>query len=254
MRTPFTQNPCVRKDNIISELPVRMQYADTITIITGILTPLYVEKLIESYKGVKHKIVSTWKPSTHSYKILLHDLKSNGFKIVLSDYPKYRSGINYQIVCLQNGIKMAIELGYKYVCRSRTDIFPVNHIKFLEVTRDLYMEKLTALCGVSLPSKDFFLDIIMCGSCEQISALWSKLEEPTTHYKNAELFLLENYAKCNIETQEDVKKYISFSKNRCIESNIEIIWYRPDGIHFFPTTSPYVKLISEYCNAPFVYD
>lgn len=231
-----------------------MEYDDTITIITGILTPMFVEKIIESYKDVKHKMISSWNSSIHSYKILIHALKSNGFKIVLSDYPKYRCSANYQIVCVKNGIKMAMELGYKYICRSRTDIFPLNHIKFLEVTRDLYIEKLTVLSGISLPNKIFFVDLIMCGSCEQISAMWSKLEGPEILYKNVELHILENYAKCEINTQEDVKKYLSFSKDRCIESNIEFIWYRPNGINFFPTTSHYVKLISEYCNAPFAYD
>ena len=228
-----------------------MQYDDTITIITGILTPLFVEELIESYKEVKHKMVSTWKDSN---RIFIEELKSNGFKVVLSESPNHGSSANNQIVCVHNGIRAAMSLGYKYICRSRTDIFPKNHIKFLEVIRDLYMEKVTVLCGVSLFNTNFYLDVIMCGSTEQLLVVFSRLQEPNKVYKNPELYFLENYAKRVIETQEDVKKYLNFAKDKCIESNIEIIWYRPYDCISFPRTIPYTNLISEYCNAPFIYN
>lgn len=44
------------------------------------------------------------------------------------------------------------------------------------------------------------------------------------------------------------------SIDKCIESNIEIIWYRPYDCISFPRTIPYTNLISEYCNAPFIYN
>ena len=228
-----------------------MEYDDTITVLSGLVEPLFVEKLIECYKDVKHKLVSTWNTSD---KTLLEQLESNGFHIVLSDYPEHRTSANYQIVCLQNGIHKATQLGFTYVCRSRTDVFPKNHLQFLKVIRDLYIEKVTVLCGVSLFNMNYYLDIVICGTCEQLLAMFSKLQQPTKHYKNPELYFLQNYTECEIQSQADIKQYLHFAKKKCIEANIEIMWYRPYDCVPFPRSIPYTKVLAEYCNAFFIYD
>ena len=159
---------------------------------------------------------------------------------------------------MKNGILKAMELEYKYVCRSRSDIFPENHLKFLEITRHLYQDKIMALCGVELNCNrllSYYLDVILCGNIEN---MFTYFKNPAynrkSYFRNTEQILLENYANADIHTREDVKLYMNFCKDICISEIVEIIWYRPDDWCVYYRTIPFTKLISEYCSAHFVYN
>jgi hypothetical protein len=235
-----------------------MEYDDTITIISGLLNDLFVEKLIESYKNVKHKMITTWNNTDIKF---IEILKENGFIIVLSDYIqdiKYQNTMNHQSVCMRNGILNAIDLNYKYVCRSRTDIFPQDHLKFLNVTRELYQDKLMTLCGLELYAEGvlttYYLEVIICGNIENLLKYYDKNDHLPNSSRNSEQIMIENYTNKHIHTSEDIKNYMNFCKSICIKENIEIIWYRPYDWVDYNRSIPFTKLVSEYCNAFFVYE
>lgn len=222
---------------------------DTITVITGLVKDVYINDLIESYKDIRNKLLSTWKDTNSE---VLHKFEQNGFLIVVSERPILDNSVNYQTVLAQNGILKARELGFQYVCRSRTDVFPQNHLVFLEKTRELYKENITVLCGVELFHIHYFLDIIVCGKIENMLLFFCGVKQKGD--TNPERFWLDNYAKEPIHTKEDVKRHLNFANKICKENNIEIIWYRPYDCISFPRTIPYTKVISEYCNAYFVFE
>ena len=225
-----------------------MEYDDTITVVTGLLNQMFVERLISAYKDVKHKMVSTWRSSNRE---LLRQLLENGFIIVLSQEPATRTMVRVTATSRAAVLK-AQELGFKYICRSRTDIFPENHLKFLDVTRDLYKEKITVLSGVNLCDHIYYFDHIVCGSVENM-LLFYTLKGTVPLLPTPEISLLQNYAGEKIVSKEEVKKHLNISKAICLKEGIEIIWYRPKD-YPFPRTIPFSKLISEYCVAFFSFD
>jgi hypothetical protein len=233
-----------------------MEYDDTITIISGLLNDLFIEKLISSYKTVKHKMITTWNNTDIKF---IEILQENGFFIVLSEYPIEKNTINFQSICMRNGILKAMELNYKYVCRSRTDIFPENHVKFLQVTRNLYQDKIMSLCGVELYMNNelltYYLDVILVGNIACMFKYYEKDDECSKNYfRNCEQIMIENYANKNIISKEDIKQYMNFCKEVCSKENIEIIWYKPADWADYYRSIPYMKLIREYCNAFFTYE
>lgn len=229
-----------------------LEYDDTITVISGIIKEEFVVNLINSYKYVKNKLISTWDDTEIK---LLEELKNNGFKIILSNENdiKFKCSTNYQCVTINNGIIEAIKLGFKYVCRSRTDIFLTNHLKFLHLTRELYKEKITVLYGIEQgiehgvkPDLIYYSDLIMCGTIHDMLISFNKQKE---FNDNAipEIFFLKNYSKSSINkneyTKEEIKKYFNFVHTICIDNNIEILWYKTI---FINKRQPYRKLVSEY--------
>ena len=66
---------------------------NTCFVITGLIDEEYTPFLIESYKDINHKIVSTWYDQD---KIQLDILESNGFILVLNTYPTYKNSTNFQ--------------------------------------------------------------------------------------------------------------------------------------------------------------
>ena len=240
--------------NTIDDKDSTPEYDDTVTIISGLVESIHIDYLIDAYKYLKHKILSTYSDTDGK---ILDAFKTNGFTIVLSDplpdeENKICLGAARQVIHIENGIKKALELGYKYVCRSRTDVFPQSHRKFLHLTRDLYKEKLTSICGVNLDALNFYLDIIVCGTIENISGLFNK-KRPLSYNKNTELWFLENYCNHPIDSADDVKKYINFVANICRDNDIEIIWYRPNDNYFCTISAPFVKLINNYSIEKFAY-
>lgn len=236
----------------LTETPDILEYDDTITIISGIIKEEFVVNLINSYKYVKHKLISTWDDTENK---LLEELKNNGFKIILSNENdiENKCSTNYQCFTIKHGILEAIKLGFKYVCRSRTDIFPTNHLKFLHLTRELYKEKITVLYGVEQgiehgiePSIIYYLDLIMCGTINDMLMCFNEQKESNDN-AIPELFFLRNYCKNSINkneyTKEEIKKYFNFAHTICIDNNIEILWYK---MIFINKRQPYRKLVSEY--------
>ena len=90
---------------------------DTCVVITGLLEDNFIQPLIEMYKEVPHKIISTWKDQPH-----IDDLRNERFVIQLNDYPSYRNSTNYQTVNIREGCLLAKNMGFNYIVRMRTDL------------------------------------------------------------------------------------------------------------------------------------
>ena len=236
-----------------------MEHDNTITIITGLLNEICVDHLINSYADVKHKLVSTWNNQENS---LLNLLSENGFIIVLNEYPEHKNTGNYQIICIQSALLKAYELNFKYVIRSRVDIFPNNQLKFINITRHLYIEKITVLSAVigSNPNDYVFLDFIVMGDINELLIFYSKLQEPYDTC-NIERFLLKTYFNQLNITIDLFNLKLNSCLKICEKNKIEFRWYRSTQYntsisHPFMATGisfPFIKLIGEYCKASFIY-
>ena len=96
---------------------------DVCIIITGKIVPQYINEIINTYKNIKNKIISTWIDQDSS---LVNTLYENGFIIVLNNYPERKTTFNFQFTQMKYGILKAKELGFKYVLKFRTDTYIKN--------------------------------------------------------------------------------------------------------------------------------
>ena len=214
---------------------------DTVVVITGLLTPFYVENLIAQYKYTKHKIISTWNDQDI---YLIFKLTISGFLIICNKYPELRSSANLQIICAHNGVERAIANGFKYICHARTDIFPLNFNKFLTATRHIYTEGLMVPCGID-NGLIYYVQLLITGPAEEMRKLYSKLEATDTKFP--EKFLIENYAGRPIDTREDVLSVFRTFLDICKKENIEFLWARPPEWFIGERSNPLMRLIGEYC-------
>jgi len=217
---------------------------DTLVVITGLLGPLHVENLIALYKYTPNKLVSTWNDQPPE---LIKKLVENGFYVLGNKYPELRTSANLQIVCAHNGIAWAINKGFKYVCRMRTDVFPLNFELFLEKTEAIYTEDLMVICGKET-SFVYFLDIIVAGPVDKMLKFFGTLQ-PTGDTRIPEKFLLETYAGPGrpIVTREDVKSVFKTCLDVCKRESIEFLWVRLPGWYVGKRSNPFMRVISEYC-------
>jgi len=214
-------------------------YSDTIVVITGQLNSMFVDNLIKSYVGIYHKLVSTWNDQD---KYLLELLRLNNFKIVLSDYPEHKNSANVQIHATRMGALEAQRLGYRYVCHTRTDVFPLNYNKFLYSCADLYSEKLTILRYIQCV---YFLQILTIGPVDEILRFYNTLQEPSDT-RFPEKYLMETYIGSRDLTKEDIKSHFNICLDICRRDDIEFIWVRPESWANGCTTIPMMKVIAEY--------
>ena len=194
---------------------------NTIVVITGLINVFFVDNLIKSYKNTNNKLISTWYDQD---KDLIELLILNNFKIVLNDYPKHKNSTNVQIYATNKGSQEAKKLGYKYICHTRSDVFPLNYLEFLKKSQQLYTEKLTIICGI--PSDVLFLQILTVGSINEILNFYNKLQEPTDT-RFPEKYLMETYIGKQNLTKEDIKTHFNICLNLCRKYDIEFIWFRP---------------------------
>jgi hypothetical protein len=221
---------------------------DTVTIITGLLNDIFVPRLIYSYRNIKNKILSTWKDQDPT---LLSDLSENGFIIILNKYPEHKCSMNYQITLTKTALDYALQEQFSYVCHMRTDVFPSDHIKFLDVTRELYTEKLTVLCGIHT-NIIYFLDIITIGHIYTLLKFYGTLQKKNDE-RPVELFLLENYNEVANLTREQIKINMHFCLETCQKNRVEFVWYRDSNWRVGNRTIPNMRVISEYCSEEFIF-
>lgn len=213
-------------------------------IITGLLCPEFIPRLIESYKNINYKILSTW---VDQDKDLVRQLEECGFIIVLSEYPVHRTSVNFQNTTATAGIARAEKDGYKYVFQTRTDIFPSDIQKFLECTKDLYMEKIMVLNGIETTIV-YYTDQLFAGSIQELRRLRSPLQQPGDG-RCPELFLIETYSNKNTMTRDDIKSTFAFCADRCRQFDIEFIWHRN-----WENTDKWVHMIKKRFTAPIFFD
>ena len=216
-----------------------------ITIITGQLTPLFVIHIVKAYSHTKDKLVSTWSKEDPN---LIHILESHGFIVVLSEAPSNNGSFNMQAVAAKAALEKARELGYTHICKTRTDVFPNNHEHFLNVTKDLYSDKIMSICGINT----YILDIFMIGPINQMTKAYKTLQDKEEN-RFPEGAILENMFDKSHQTKEEIREQINFALTRCQEHGLEITWYRPPQWKNPLRSIPYMKVISEYCRDDFIW-
>jgi len=213
---------------------------ETCIVITGLINEEYVSYLLETYKNVKNKIISTWLDQD---KILIEMLRNNKFIIVQDNFPINNTQTNYQSKAIRNGCLKAKELGYKYVIRLRTDMISDSIVLFIQLLEKEFFpkEKLVSFCGIETQDGVYFYDIMIGGRAEQIFEFF-KNEQSIEDTRYIEKFLLESYLdKMNI-TREDVKGIFNFCFLHCCLLEIE----------FFLLKYKF-NIINEYCTKSFVW-
>jgi hypothetical protein len=115
-------------------------------ILTGIVEESYLDKLILCYQNIHDddkylKIISTW---SYTNKAILDKLSTNGFTIVLSEFPNdiYPASINYIYYSFNKGLEMAKKLNCTHTLQCRSDVFISNIEKLLEIYTKLYLTNL----------------------------------------------------------------------------------------------------------------
>ena len=222
---------------------------NTMILITGQLNELFARRLIETYKNVYHKMISTW---NNTNKEIIETLEKKGFIVLLnSDQPlkKYRITLkdNLQILCIKTGVEKAKELGYKHVLISRTDIFSNDVERFIKVNQNLYLEKIMVICGIKTKSVGvFFLDIIVAGPIEKILSMF--ILKKSTDRTPYEIYLLRNYTKKRLVTQDKMHEFFNFALPNCRKHRIELTWYRDAKWKTQKRSIPDMKIIKEYCD------
>ncbi len=207
----------------------------TCVIITGLLKNEYISPLIDMYKDVPNKIISTWKDQPH-----INTLKDNGFIIQLNDYPSYRNCTNYQTVNIREGCILAKKLGFKYIIRMRTDLICNNMIKFMGCITPLYTEKITVLGFINL-SSFYIIDFFIAGEiCEMISIFNKEQKENDKRF--VEQYWMEEYLGKKDLTINDLKEKLYTFLDILQSNNIdmEII------------SKNWGKIISNYCKKDFI--
>lgn len=223
--------------------------SDTIILITGQLNKEFTERLIICYENITHKMVSAWKNTDST---LIKKLKEHNFIVLLNDDLSLKNDQhkhNRQLLPIRNGLIEAEKRGYKYVLKSRTDIFSKDFKKLLDTTRDLYAEKLMAINGIYTNTCGaYFLDVLVCGTIENMLKMFI-IKEP--HNKRAyELYLLECYLQRKFSKlkKDEVKEHMTFCLEVCKQNDIEFVWYRDKKWKTPKRTIPDMKIIKEYCD------
>ena len=188
---------------------------DTCVIITGLLRNEFISPLIEMYKDVPNKIISTWKdqPQTDT-------LRDNGFIIKLNDYPSYRNCTNYQTVNIREGCILAKNLGFKYVIRMRTDLICNDMIKFMGCINHLYRERITVLGFINLTSF-YIIDFFIAGNIDEMILIFNK-EQKEDDKRFVEQYWMEEYLGKNDLKHFDLKQKLHTCLDILYSNNIDM--------------------------------
>lgn len=226
--------------------------SDTVILITGQLTNEFTDRLIKCYSNIKDKLVSTW---NYTDKDIIQKLKSNDFMVILIDdetIKKDQHKHNRQLLPIRNGILEAKRLGYKYVLKSRNDVFSNDFERFLTVTQHLYKEKIMAISGIfTKPAGAYFLDILVCGSVDNMLKMFV-VKDPGNK-RAFEPYLIETYTNMKKLSKEQLKNHMAFCLEECKRNDIEFIWHRDKKWKTPKRTIPDMKVIKEYCDDEFIF-
>ena len=207
---------------------------NTCFIVTGKLTEESVYNLVQSYKNVRDKILSTWIDTDPN---LLNVLNIIGFIIVLNDIKDvpHITQLNVQIKCIKSGLLKAKKLGYSHCIRSRTDIFTEDFNLFRTVTEPLYSNKLCCLNGQHLMNQDkidpnitYFIDLIVSGPTSEMEIFYKEYPA-VTDLRPPEIFLQETYTGKDKLTRDEIHNMINFCIDTVSKHNIKIYWVPKHG-------------------------
>jgi hypothetical protein len=228
---------------------------DVCIIITGKIIPVYINEIINTYKNIKNKIISTWIDQDSS---LINTLYENGFIIVLNNYPERNATFNFQFTQMKYGILKAKELGFKYVLKFRTDtyiknfyyeddniklikeIYSLNNenipsnielnnnndklLQFINCTKHLY-NKITFISGELCNNINIHPSDLVCFG--QADELLSIVYENDSNFDGMwEKVYLDIYLKKSSTTISEYKNRINSCIIECINNNIDLFWDR----------------------------
>lgn len=156
----------------------------------------------EKWEGID-LIWSTWSNSNHLY--------TKDDVVISVDMPEEK-GVNnlyLQKWSTLNGIIVAKQLGYTHVVKWRSDQYPTNAVKFIELLDDT---KLTFLSAHENNGYPYLVDYFMAGSIEDIELLWDipngeyrfPEEAITQHMISTKLVSKIEYLHTNLTEDNDV--------------------------------------------------
>ena len=198
-------------------------------VLTGLIKGEYIQPLLEMYKNVKYKILSTWKDQPH-----LHIFRNNGFIIQLNDYPCHQNQTNFQLVNIREGCKLAEKLGFKYVIRMRTDLICNNMVKFIEnIPKD---DKLSIL-GFIQTHTFYIIDFLMASSVETMLKIFDK-EQTQGDERFVEQYLMEEWLGYKLEQGDS---HFNVIYDTLKEASIDLVLL----------SKPWGFIIASYCQQYF---
>ena len=182
-----------------------------------------IDELINTYKNISNKIISTWITED---KNCIDICRQNGFDVIVQDPPEYITSVNYQVKSLSAGIKRAIELGFTHGFRCRTDI-KINDIKkllnILANTGESDKLKFFTMYQNYPGHPEYLTDQIAYGPLDKLLKYWSIYQQPNDS-RFPELFLMETYFGRNKIKYSHIKDYIDLFIKTCYQENIKIIY------------------------------
>jgi hypothetical protein len=204
---------------------------DTCVVITGVIDSSFVSPLINMYKDIPNKIISTWRDQSH-----INEFIENGFMVCLNDYPIHKNSTNYQTVNIRQGCIKAKELGFKYVIRMRTDLICNDMGLFMTVIEKFYKDKLTVLCGLQT-TVFYYVDFFVAGPISEMLIFFNK-EQETEDKRFVEQYWMEEYFNKSNITFDEFKQRI----------NICLTDLRNNNIEMELISKNWGKIIGKYCN------
>jgi len=207
---------------------------DTCFVITGLIPANkdYMLPLLDLYKDVKNKILSTWEDQPW-----LEVFERNGFRVILNEYPFYKNSTNYQTVCIREGCIVAEELGFKYVIRMRTDLICNDITKFLN-SMPLDNNKLCVL-GFVQTHTFYIIDFFMGGLTQEMLKIFNK-EQTEDDVRFVEQYWMEEYFGKTL-TYEDAKNNINTCYDIFNEKRVEMTLL----------TKHWSLVLAQYCKEDF---
>jgi hypothetical protein len=192
-------------------------------VLQGQLYPEILDELLFTYKDISNIILSTW--NTENIDCINKCIEC-GFQVIIQDPPEYKTQANYMVKSLSAGFKKAIELGYTYVFRCRTDI-KINDIKKLLtlLSTEFTNDKLSFITMFkNLPNTpEYLVDNSAYGPLDKLSKYWGTYQLPGDQ-RFPELFLMETYFKNTSIIYSDIKDEVNFLSKELYKNNIEFIF------------------------------
>lgn len=204
----------------------------TCFIITGTLTLNDACHLSYSFKNISAKIISTWDTQDQS---LLYYMSQVGFIVIASKEPDYISSnnngnrftqtTNRQAFHIVQACKVALQLGFEYCVRVRTDMMSSDYPQLLRTIIPSFSDtKLISLAGITNPEGEyFFLDCLLAGKISQFIKFFEVIEPPENS-RACEHFWIETYLKKTNLTKEDILSVFTFCAKDLQKTNVIIGW------------------------------
>lgn len=228
-----------KKSEQIMTYPVKKNYSDLAIVLQGPLRceDHYTAETVRFYRAMYPGaviIVSTWDTENKNEIDKISEAKG---LVVLSTAPDTPGNlnINYQIVNSRAGIEKAVELGAKYICKTRTDQrickphvfdFLLNLLNAFPPQAEGVQDKrlLTLSCNYGNMFYPYFIsDFFYFGTANELMRLFSvgmdkrpKLQMPINSTRRdysekdfaPEVFLIKNYLSClGFSCENSVKAY-----------------------------------------------